>query len=99
MPIYIQRVGRPSMASSVEDRLTGLMAGKSASSKPMAVHGSYRSIRTRRNDPNFGDARKMNLTLGPGQPIDPSQYTVTSPPLIVGDVVIVGSAIIEDSSH
>ena len=42
---------------------------------------------------SFGDGGRVDLTEGLGRPIDRRWYTVTSPPLIVGDLVIVGSSI------
>jgi quinoprotein glucose dehydrogenase len=41
----------------------------------------------------FGDRGRVDLVEGLGRRVDRSWYTVTSPPLVVGDVVIVGSSI------
>ena len=50
---------------------------------------------TRRLDPGFGRGGRVDLKRGLGRTIDPSLYAVSSPPIIVGDVVIVGSAMTE----
>jgi len=42
---------------------------------------------------SFGVAGRVDLTEGLGRPVDRRWYTVTSPPLVVGDLVIVGSSI------
>jgi len=46
-------------------------------------------------DPDFGRKGQVDLKQGLGRTIDPSLYTVSSPPLVVGDVVVVGSAMTE----
>jgi quinoprotein glucose dehydrogenase len=43
--------------------------------------------------PSFGDDGRVDLTEGLGRPVDRRWYSVSSPPLVVGDVVIVGSSI------
>jgi len=45
--------------------------------------------------PTFGVNGRIDLTEGLGRPVERRLYTVTSPPLIVGDVVIVGSSIMD----
>ena len=42
---------------------------------------------------SFGDEGRVDLTEGLGRPVARQWYTVTSPPLVVGDLVIVGSSI------
>src|SRR5262245_166587 len=42
---------------------------------------------------SFGQAGRIDLTEGLGRPVERRWYSVTSPPLVVGDVVIVGSSI------
>ncbi len=42
---------------------------------------------------SFGDEGRVDLTEGLGRPVDRRWYTVTSPPLVIGDLVIVGSSI------
>jgi glucose dehydrogenase len=41
----------------------------------------------------FGTSGRIDLTEGLGRPVNRRHYTVTSPPTIVGDIVIVGSSI------
>ena len=50
---------------------------------------------TGRPDPDFGRAGRVDLKRGLGRTIDPSLYAVSSPPVVVGDVVVVGSAMTE----
>ena len=54
---------------------------------------------TRRPDPQFGRAGIVDLKRGLGRTIDPNLYTVSSPPMVVGDVVIVGSAMTEGTDY
>src|SRR5262249_38306981 len=42
---------------------------------------------------SFGDEGRVDLTDGLGRPVEHRWYSVTSPPLVVGDIVIVGSSI------
>src|SRR5262245_30709559 len=42
---------------------------------------------------SFGQGGRIDLTEGLGRPVERRWYSVTSPPLVVGDVVIVGSSI------
>src|SRR5712692_4033359 len=42
---------------------------------------------------SFGVVEGADLTEGLGRPVDRRWYTVTSPPLVIGDLVIVGSSI------
>ena len=44
-------------------------------------------------DPQFGDGGKVDLTARLGPHVSSSNYTVTSPPVVTRDVVIVGSSI------
>ena len=50
---------------------------------------------TGRPDPEFGNAGRVDLKKGLGRTIDPSLYAVSSPPIVVGDVVVVGAAMTE----
>lgn len=51
--------------------------------------------KTGRPDPDFARGGRIDLKQGLGRTIDPSLYAVSSPPLVVGDVVVVGSAMTE----
>ena len=51
--------------------------------------------KTGRPDPEFGSAGRVDLKKGLGRTIDPSLYAVSSPPIVVGDVVVIGSAMTE----
>ena len=44
-------------------------------------------------DSEFGDQGRIDLTLGLGREVDRSAYTQISAPLIIGDIVVVGSSI------
>ncbi len=44
-------------------------------------------------DPAFGDQGRIDLTLELGRSVLRSEYTQISPPMIVGDIVVVGSSI------
>jgi len=44
-------------------------------------------------DPGFGIQGRVDLTQGLGRPVDRSAYTQISAPMIVGDIVVVGSSI------
>ena len=44
-------------------------------------------------DERFGDGGKVDLTEGLGPHVARNTYTITSPPTVVGDLVIVGSSI------
>ena len=50
---------------------------------------------TGRLDPNFGRGGRVDLKRGLGRTIDPSLYAVSSPPIVVNNTVIVGSAMTE----
>ena len=50
-------------------------------------------------DPDFGLNGRVDLTRGLGRTIDPSQYAVSSPPVVVGDTVVVGSAVTEGAGR
>jgi quinoprotein glucose dehydrogenase len=54
---------------------------------------------TGRPDPAFGRGGRVDLKQGLGRTIDPSLYAVSSPPIVVGDVVIVGSAMTEGTDY
>ncbi len=45
--------------------------------------------------PDFGDAGRVDLTLGMRREVDRAQYAVSSPPIICRDVVVVGSSIFD----
>ena len=55
--------------------------------------------KTGRPDPNFARGGRIDLKQGLGRTIDPSLYAVSSPPLVVGDVVVVGSAMTEGTDY
>jgi len=42
---------------------------------------------------DFGEQGTVDLTAGIAPLVDPGEYNVTSPPLVIGDVVVVGSSI------
>jgi quinoprotein glucose dehydrogenase len=42
---------------------------------------------------SFGEDGRIDLVEGLGRPVDRRWYSVTSPPLVVGDIVVVGSSI------
>jgi len=54
---------------------------------------------TGRPDPGFGRGGRVDLKQGLGRTIDPSLYAMSSPPIVVGDVVIVGSAMTEGTDY
>ena len=43
----------------------------------------------------FGDAGRTDLTLGLGRPVDRKLYSVISAPIVVGDILVVGSSIMD----
>jgi quinoprotein glucose dehydrogenase len=47
----------------------------------------------------FGNQGRIDLTLGLGRSVDRTYYGANSPPLIVGDVVVVGSIIYDNARH
>jgi quinoprotein glucose dehydrogenase len=49
--------------------------------------------KTGQPDPAFGDGGKLDLAQGLGREIDRSAYTMISAPLIIGEIVVVGSSI------
>ena len=51
--------------------------------------------KTGRPDSAFARGGRVDLKKGLGRTIDPALYAVSSPPLVVGDVVVVGSALTE----
>ena len=51
--------------------------------------------KTGQPDRAFNSGGRVDLKHGLGRTIDPALYAVSSPPLVVGDVVIVGSAMTE----
>lgn len=52
--------------------------------------------KTGRPDPKFGDGGRVDLTLGLGRPVNRKLYSNTAAPMIVGDVVVMGS-VVQDS--
>ena len=48
---------------------------------------------TGKSDLSFGTNGRVDLTEGLGRPVNRREYTVMSPPLVVNDVVVVGSSI------
>ncbi|MCH7532132.1 MAG: pyrroloquinoline quinone-dependent dehydrogenase [Gemmatimonadetes bacterium] len=50
-------------------------------------------------DLTFGRGGRVDLKEGLGRTIDARRYTVSSPPLVVGDVVVVGSAMTEGTGY
>ncbi|MEQ8954458.1 MAG: PQQ-binding-like beta-propeller repeat protein, partial [Gammaproteobacteria bacterium] len=54
---------------------------------------------TGRPDPAFGNAGRVDLKRGLGRTIDPSLFAVSSPPVVSGDTVIVGSAMTEGTDY
>lgn len=54
---------------------------------------------TGRPDPAFGRGGRVDLKRGLGRTIDPSLYAVSSPPIVVNDTVIVGSAMTEGTDY
>ncbi len=55
--------------------------------------------KTGRPDPDFARGGRIDLKQGLGRTIDPSLYAVSSPPIVVGDVVVVGSAMTEGTDY
>jgi quinoprotein glucose dehydrogenase len=51
--------------------------------------------RTGLPDPAFGVNGRVDLTLGLRGPVDPEDFGLSSPPTVVGDVVVVGSVILD----
>lgn len=49
-------------------------------------------------DPAFGDGGRIDLTQGLGRPVSRDMYSVVSPPLVVGDLAVVGSVIADEWS-
>ena len=50
-------------------------------------------------DVKFGRNGQVDLKRGLGRTIDPSQYAVSSPPVVVGDTAVVGSAMTEGTGR
>ena len=50
-------------------------------------------------DLDFGRGGRVDLTRELGRTIDPSQYAVSSPPVVVGTTVVVGSAMTEGTGR
>ena len=50
-------------------------------------------------DLTFGRGGRVDLKEGLGRTIDARRYTVSSPPLVVGDIVVVGSAMTEGTGY
>ena len=53
---------------------------------------------TGRPDPAFGDGGRIDLTQGLGRPVSRDMYSVVSPPMVVGDLAIVGSVVADQWS-
>ena len=51
--------------------------------------------KTGKPDPNFGDSGRVDLTLGLGRSVDRKLYSVISAPLVIGNIVVVGSSIMD----
>ena len=51
--------------------------------------------RTGQPIPSFGNAGRIDLTEGLGRPVSRLLYSVTSPPVVVRDVVVVGASILD----
>ena len=51
-----------------------------------------------RPDPAFGTEGRIDLTRGLGRPVSRGMYSVVSPPLVVGDLAIVGSVVADEWS-
>lgn len=51
---------------------------------------------TGKPDPAFGDGGRVDLTQGLGRPVHRKLYSTTAAPMIVGDVVVMGS-VVQDS--
>jgi hypothetical protein len=49
--------------------------------------------------PSFGDHGHVDLTQGLRRPIDRDYYTMTSPPVIVRDVIVIGSSVMDWCTH
>ena len=51
--------------------------------------------RTGQPIPSFGNAGRIDLTQGLGRPVSRELYSVTSPPIVVRDVVVVGASVLD----
>ena len=51
--------------------------------------------RTGQPIPSFGNAGRIDLTEGLGRPVSRDLYSVTSPPVLVRDVVVVGASVLD----
>lgn len=51
---------------------------------------------TGKPDPSFGDGGKVDLTIGLGRKVHRGLYSTTAAPMIVGDVIVMGS-VVQDS--
>jgi glucose dehydrogenase len=51
--------------------------------------------KTGKPDPDFGTNGRVDLNLGLRRPPSPHFYTMTSPPVIVRDVIVVGSSVLD----
>src|SRR5712671_664655 len=49
--------------------------------------------------PTFGNEGRIDLTLGMRRPIDRDYYTMSSPPVIIRDVIVVGSSVMDWWGH
>lgn len=50
---------------------------------------------TGKPDPTFGNGGRVDLTRGLGRAIDRKHYSVISAPMVIGDIVVVGSSIMD----
>jgi len=57
------------------------------------------NAKTGEPDANFGRNGRVDLKRGLGRTIDPSQYAVSSAPLVAGSTVVVGSAMTEGTGR
>lgn len=54
---------------------------------------------TGKPDPSFGKEGRVDLTLGLRRPVDRKQVSHTSPPIVCGDVIVVGGAVDDFGDH
>lgn len=54
---------------------------------------------TGKPDPKFGKDGRVDLTLGLRRPVDRKQVSHTSPPIVCGDVIVVGGAVDDFGDH
>ncbi|WP_198164293.1 pyrroloquinoline quinone-dependent dehydrogenase [Bradyrhizobium jicamae] len=51
--------------------------------------------KTGKPEPGFGAGGRVDLTQSLRRPVDPGYYTMSSPPIIVRDVIVVGSSVFD----